>query len=196
MPTAPGYANVGIQITHNASPRPAWITFGVHPSDPSPTSVCAKVSASLSTAGGMQSSLDNEAQYTEIRCAVGQDGGEDLVASLNPAKTGSNSLTSVHVGSAVLVHKRTTRGGRRGRGRLYMPWFMNESSVDEAGIISAGTLVVLQGIFDNWLAALITQGVPMVVLHDPGQTAPGPPNEVTNLVVDRVVGTQRRRLGR
>jgi hypothetical protein len=36
----------------------------------------------------------------------------------------------------------------------------------------------------------------MYLLHAPGKTTPGAPNEVTSLVVSNVIGTQRRRLSR
>jgi hypothetical protein len=36
----------------------------------------------------------------------------------------------------------------------------------------------------------------MQLLHSPGLSTPGVPNEVTGLTVQSLIGTQRRRLGR
>jgi len=47
-----------------------------------------------------------------------------------------------------------------------------------------------------WRLALSSAAVPLVLLHAPGQTALPPPDPVTGLTVDRIVATQRRRLGR
>ena len=54
----------------------------------------------------------------------------------------------------------------------------------------------LQTLANSFLAALTSGGVPMVILHNPGKTVPGAPNTVTSLSVDRLIATQRRRLGR
>lgn len=196
MPTAPGYAQIAIQMTHANNPRPAYITFGVQPTSTDPQVICGQVQTALVGSGGFQSSMDSEVQFTEIRCSLGTDGSEDLVGAIASTLAGLNALTSPPSNCAVLVHKRTARGGRRGRGRMYIPWFVNESSIDEAGLITSSTVTILQSIMNDFLAKLTAQNVPMVVLHDPGKTVQGAPNAVVALTPDKIIGTQRRRLGR
>jgi hypothetical protein len=96
----------------------------------------------------------------------------------------------------MLVHKGTARGGRRGRGRLFIPWCLNNSDIGEDGLIGTTSMSSRQSAMNVFLAKLATESVPMVLLHDQGLTAPGSPDAVTYLNVDKLISTQRRRLGR
>jgi hypothetical protein len=127
---------------------------------------------------------------------MGQDGGEALTGIDASTALGGAGGASVPANVAALIHKRTARGGRRGRGRMYLPWWIQESDVDERGAISSTTIGFMNTALATWLADLAADGCPMVVLHDPGRTPAGAPDVVTSLTVDPIVGTQRRRLGR
>jgi len=196
VPTAPGYADVSIELVHGSMSRPAFITFGVDPVDTDPVLVAASVISAIGGSGTLQGMLDTTLTIRSVRVSLGVDGAEDLKAvtaiSLPGLKTGS----MLPPNSALLLHKRTARGGRRGRGRMYLPWSIQVTETDEAGVIAAATVTAQQAKATAFLSALGSNTVPMVVLHEPGQTATGPPNPVTSLLVDARVGTQRRRLGR
>jgi hypothetical protein len=95
------------------------------------------------------------------------------------------------------VHKRTALGGRKGRGRLFIPWAVADSNVDEAGIIVPATVVTMQTAVTSFLNGIITEGMNMVLLHSPDKSGVTvPPTTVSSLVVDGMIATQRRRLGR
>jgi hypothetical protein len=101
-----------------------------------------------------------------------------------------------------LIHKRTSRGGRRGRGRMYIPWASPTSDIGETGVVTSTRVTAAQSAINAWRTAVIAAAGPIVLLHrpsTPGTThpsTPGPPDEVSSLVVDPLVATQRRRLGR
>ena len=119
-----------------------------------------------------------------------------------PNETGPvGEFTGVEVGGAggtfaspnlaYLVEKHTALGGRKGRGRMFLP------GVTEGGIGGSGDLdLTVLGDFTtnlaNWLDALGGVGVEPVVLHS-DETAPTP---ITAFVIDPKVATQRNRLRR
>jgi hypothetical protein len=102
--------------------------------------------------------------------------------------------------TCVLVQKRTLRGGRKGRGRMYWPvFFPNEASVDHSGTIVGTAVTAWQTAMTNWLSGCDSNGCPLVLLHstqengDPPTEAPDP---ITSLSVQARVATQRGRLRR
>lgn len=196
MATPPGFGDISVEMTYTAFPRSSFITFGVDPTDTDPIIVGTKVAESMALVGSVLDLIDNAVTVAAIHVALGTDGGEDLHAVVPRTDSGRSAAVNSPNNCAVLVHKRTARGGRRGRGRLYLPWSVQEAAVDENGVILSSNVTTMQGKCNTWLTDMGTRGVPMVVLHSEGLTAEGPPNSVTSLVVDGIVGTQRRRLGR
>lgn len=196
MPTAPGFGNVSIELALLGFPRKAYITFGIRPTMTNPNTMASAVKGSLVGATSFLGKLSSSVTVTGVKVSYGTDGGEDLVGFDvgNVAGTAAGGTVTPNV--ALLVHKRTLRGGRRGRGRLFIPWILLETNVDNAGTVDTTTLTATQTAMDNWRAALATADVPMYLLHDPGKTVSGPPDQVLNLEVDRTVATQKRRLGR
>jgi hypothetical protein len=202
MATPPGYADVSVEMTHVGNPRPSFLTFGINPTLTDAAAIAADIATTLGAAAGPKTILDSEASFTAVRVSVGTDGTEDIVYESAISIVGTAPLTALPSNCAVLVHKRTARGGRRGRGRLFLPWCISEAAVDEAGIIAGATVTTLNVAMSAWHGDLSTRGSPMVLLHQPSSagtvhpTTPGPPDVVTGLVVDNLIATQRRRLGR
>jgi hypothetical protein len=196
MPTPAGFADISVQITLAGLTRPAFITFGVDPTSTTPSVIATAVNSAITSAGSLASRFDSQVTLPQIRVSYGTDGGEDLIHIGTFSTSGSRTATCLPANCALLVHKITQRGGRRGRGRMFLPWYVDEPQVDEAGIIAAAELNAAQSALNAFLIALGAQNVPMYLLHGPGDTTPGPPNEVTQLVADKLISTQRRRLGR
>jgi hypothetical protein len=196
MAVTPGFADVSLQVSSTIMSRPSFVTFGVDPSSSTPDSIAQSVYTAATSAGSLISKVDSGCTIGPTTIRLGQDGGEALVGYWSLRANGAISLTSPPPNVAVLIHKRTARGGRRGRGRLFMPWFVDETTIDEAGIIAPATVTSLATCVEVFRTALATNGVPMVVLHEPGKTTAGAPDVVTSLTVDPLVATQRRRLGR
>jgi hypothetical protein len=202
MPTTPGFASVAVEHQQLGVTRPAYVTFGVDTSLTDPLAVAALIDGAANISGSYYALFDSSVTATSIRVSLGTDGSEDLIGELAINRAGVTTKSSLPPNCALLVHKVTTRGGRRGRGRMFLPWTISENNCDEGGLIDSSTLTDLSGKTNMFLTQLNSAGVPMVVLHQASKpntahpTAPGPPNPVTSLVVDKLVSTQRRRLGR
>ncbi len=94
---------------------------------------------------------------------------------------------------SVLVKKLTDRGGRRGRGRMYIPG-PQEPWVNGAGQISTDGLEAYNGaltVFVDALAEISGIGEP-VLLHT--LETDGLPNAITSWVLESMAATQRRRM--
>jgi hypothetical protein len=196
MPTAPGFAEISMRFGRGDLSRPAYITFGIDPTATDPSAIASSVALAFNTAGSLKDMIDGNVTMTGVRVSLGTDGTEDLVYQSTTTIGCTRSMSSVPPNVALLVHKNTGRGGRRGRGRMFIPWALAGSDAQENGQVNNLLMSTFQGQCNTFLTQLGVQGVPMVVLHGPGLTAPGAPNTVLTLTVDPLVSTQRRRLGR
>jgi hypothetical protein len=113
--------------------------------------------------------------------------GENLTVT-----AGTVSDTSAPpIGGAVLVRKVTGLGGRRNRGRMYVPpFFLNESNVDYLGNIDGATLSVVQNWFNAWYNAMVAATYVPQILHSDGAVG----TNVTSFSVQQKLGTQRLRM--
>ena len=126
--------------------------------------------------------------------------GPAAEANANSAGTGIYTVGASAV--AVVVRKNTPIGGKRSHGRSYWP-FAGESAVDPGGLLVTSYTTALQTAMNAFYAQLANDHLGLYLLHrtrepgtlrpdDPGAPAPAP-HLVTNLNVQGVVGTQRRR---
>jgi hypothetical protein len=193
----PGYALVSLPLKHSALSRAAIVTWGIQLNDvPDFADANDQLTAYNDNFG---SNTDDSVTMGPVTLRVGQDGGEALtVVGSATVDGGSAGSTKIAANSALLIHKHTARGGRRGRGRMYLPWVLAESSVTDTGVIDSTDRTAFQTHANDFLADVVAAGVvdAMVVLHTSGESTPGLPNVVTSLTVDGVIGTQRPRLGR
>lgn len=202
MPLIPlGFADISLQFQSSATPRPAFVTFGVATAETDPMVLGLAVQTATIAASSFMSKMDNGVTLTAVHVSLGTTNPDEPLHAVFPSTTaGSIVLGSPPPNVAVLMHKRTARGGRRGRGRLFVPWYCQATDISEAGIIAATPLAGIQTAMTTWLGLLAPNQ--MVILHSvsaPGvdePTTPGTPNIVTSLTADRLVATQRRRLGR
>lgn len=201
MTTSPGYAAVSVEMHHTLMSRSAYITFGANPSGTDVSVMVANVGIALQATGSLRSIVDNGVTFRNITVRYGIDGADDQLGTGVYSFAGSNAQTSLPPNCAVLVYKRTARGSRRGRGRMYLPWVLTTSDVTEDGQIAATKITSMQTAVEVFRAALATNDMPMVVLHRPSlpstqnPTSMGAPDPVTLLEVDSMIATQRRRLG-
>lgn len=196
MPTPPGYADCSYEFRQTGLTRPAYVTFGVDPTDTDPQLIAGSLQAAWLATGSMKSIMDSSVTMTAVRVSLGTDGTADLVYVLATNQAGGMASLTVPPNVAVLIHKSTNRGGRRGRGRMYLPWSVQSTQVDEGGQIVASQVTIITTAITTWRTQLTTLGSPLVLLHGPGKTAMPAPDPVTSASCDRLVATQRRRLGR
>jgi hypothetical protein len=199
MATPPGFAAVSLKFVLSGFARPAYCTFGVGGTIADEDELAQRmVQAWITGTPAPNSRLEGTVTMSEATVRVGQDGGEDTVGIATNATGGGTSGATAYVppNCAVLVHKRSARGGRRGRGRLFIPWYVPEGAVDERGTITGSDLTATQSAMNSLLGNLSTLLNPMVILHQPGSSDAGVPTPVTALTVDPLISTQRRRLDR
>lgn len=197
MPTAVGFAQCNYQLMQTGLTRPAYITFGVDPSGGDAQTVADSVHGAFGASGSLKTLFDNSVTMTGVRVALGTDGTGDLVYVKSTSDAGGGgALTTLPPNCAVLMHKTTGIGGRRGRGRMYLPWTVGEGSVDEAGVITGSIITSHNAACLAWRLALTAAGVPLVLMHAEGKTAKPEPTAVTSMSCDARIATQRRRIGR
>lgn len=128
---------------------------------------------------------------TTVRIGTSEPSAPIVLESDALAVAGYSS-SSAPANVSVLVRKVTALGGRRNRGRMYLPT-PSSTAVNESGQLVTATLAAYQTSINNWKAAVlaITGVEAMVILHN----APGfDPQDITSLTVQQLVATQRRRL--
>lgn len=142
--------------------------------------------------------MSGQLNFADLAVKLGPDDeGPSAVSGMGSVGGFAGVVTSPQV--SYLVRKLSQRGGRRGRGRMYFPG-VAEATVGEDGLVTSVRRDALQVAFNTFLADLAAITLPMYLLHDPSgpdvanPTGPGAPDEVTSLVVDNLVATQRRRL--
>ncbi len=193
-----GFGQVIHSLTLSGDPEPMAVTFGVE-------SAGADAANASTIAQGLHNAFFDAFDallptvysllQTEVRFNVG--GSADLVVGIHvEPKTFLNSTPPVPQNSAYILQKRTNLSGRRNRGRLYLPG-VGEVLVDAAGKMSATAITGVNGDAAGWLNAIkttVTGITNMVVLHSTGISGAPPPTIVQQLLLDPILGTQRRRL--
>lgn len=194
----PGFADVAIELRGAGDPEPWYVTFGVDSSAASGdvNSIGATVNGAWESMMGV---ISNECLTTGCKISVGQDGEAPVrgFSSLDAAGYGDSVGAKLPQNCAALIHKDTSIGGRRARGRFYVPACLDEGAVSSVGLISATQVNAIQGAVDAFLVALQTNAIPcpMVVLHNSEGISPIiDPTPVEALRLDAVIATQRRRL--
>lgn len=191
----PGYAEVTLPIRHSLVNRGAAVVFGVHAlgSAFTPDEQAQLVFDAFTETLGLR--LDANTTMGPLRLAIGQDGGDPVLGFSGATVPGGRTMNSTSPAVAALLRKRTALGGRRGRGRMYLPWACAEADVTEGGVIGGTTLSGLQDAAPQFLEDLeaVGLGMPMVLLHSTGSTPVPIPTNVTSLQVETIVATQRRR---
>jgi hypothetical protein len=193
-----GFAHVVHSLTLEGDPEPMAVTYGVElqpdvPADPNLTaqSLHDVFGAAWASTLGNPYTL----RATEIRFPT--DAGGPMGIGVHVANIPmTNAGSFLPQNCAFLLHKRSGLGGRRNRGRMYLPG-VNEALVDNKGLMSSTATNGVNAAAAAMLANMTNGGgvVRMVILHTqtlgPGGTVPTP---VTTLLLDPVLGTQRRRL--
>lgn len=199
----PFYMQVNLLLRHVSATHQGEIVYGINATD-------AGASASEIADFCAQTYIDTLGTQTDIGVAIGP--AVVLVGSASPpylsvegSVNGGGSVDAETTPSSVaaLMKKRSLAvAGRGGRGRNFLPWILRDSSVDDVGNIGAVPLGTIQGVCDDWLEAHAAGGggvgpVPVVILHSVGgSTAADVPAPVDSVLVDNLIATQRRRLGR
>lgn len=198
------------QITHEFTgtqlPNGAAVVYGI--ANPLSINVDAVASLALTAFSLIMPQLSAGITLVNTRAKLGPDETGPSFEEGSSVAGGVASANGLTPNAAYLCTKGTAVGGRRGKGRMYIPG-CSETVVDPNGQLTGAFRITLQGLVDDFMASLLTNDIPMALLHGPatewtlvdGQPrrvpVAGPipdPDPVLSLTVAASVGTQRRRL--
>lgn len=171
--------------------REAVFALGYELIDPTPVDLEAAFTA-FDTFGGAVG-WPADVSITSVRTETGTaDPSEPIVEEWigNGAGSGSNDLCPPN--TAFLIRKVTAAGGRKNRGRAFVPW-VQEALCEDSGILTSGTPAAITDAFTDLSAAVGTalEVVGPVLFHSNPVDAPTP---ITSYACQSLVATQRRRL--
>lgn len=120
----------------------------------------------------------------------------DMFVWDNTATEAGTNGAAVYASPAVslVVSKVTGLLGKAHRGRFYLPG-IQESNVDEAGIIDAGAVTAYQAIIDAFKTSVVGDGAigNLCLFHDESSPGDHSADVITSLLVRNVVGNMRPR---
>lgn len=195
----PGYSHVGIQLRHDLDPEPWYVTYGLDTTGLAGELEDLGIDQMEAFIGAWGGSMSTQAQITGIDITVGQDGAEPVRAFIAAHANLDGSATGEHLpqNCALLVRKNTGLGGRRNRGRCFLPGILAEGQVSAVGIIAGQDMGTYDSLAQEWLDGInggANSDATMVLLHSEGISDTPPPSVITSLTCDNVISTQRRRL--
>lgn len=194
----PGFAQVIMPVKHAGSAREAMFTYGIDVSDAAGDYDAAADTCVNLWINNFAGNFDSEVVLGPATLRVGQDVGDPLSVEGSVTGPGTRTAASAPSCNALLVKKQTSQGGRRGRGRMFLPWVISESAINEVGMIDSGVVTT----FASGLSSVRTghsgtgQALVMVLLHGTGTSPTVAPSVINELRPDPLIGVQRRRLGR
>lgn len=182
-----GYAQITFVYTGSAVPRGAANVIGVE--NPTGLSIANVAIAAGQFIEPFMANLPDEIQVSAIRVKLGptDSGPYSEFPVVIPGELTSGETVAPN--TAFLFSKQTDFGGRKNRGRFYLPG-VTEGSINGAGDLMSSWVTDLNTASGLALASLVSNDLPMVILH----ASVGAPTEVTSMPVSARVATQRRRL--
>lgn len=193
----PGFIQIWTRWGVTTQSRFSYVQCGAQITTPPYTQANADTAVQV-LAANVKNSLSSAASCSGGFVLVGNDGGSiRFDVSLGTPEVGARANTAMSPQVALLIKKNSGLGGRRNRGRMYLPW-PAEGDIDTNGRLLAPMLTVLQTTAAQ-LASLDGGGSSggnfsgLFILHDAG---PFPPTAITGFAASPVVATQRRRLDR
>lgn len=189
-----GEMQVSIKWACAGLTRPMYTTFGVDPDATAPAGILPKLDAihALLVSSTLMVNTQISSQYTYVSL-IGQEmtGSGILSAERTANLVGTATFSPPPPNCSWIVRKNTLFGGRKNRGRMFVPPArLGETTVDAAGVITPANVVAEQDDWTAFHAAMISGDYPMVLFHSDGS----PSTIVSSLSVENRVATQRRRL--
>jgi len=186
----PGYANLQLLFTSPGG-RNALTSHGCTAEALNPEML--NNVTNLWAASDYWENMDDSWVFNGARLVIGTSVPSEPITWEHASSTpGGNSGTSAPPNCAMLLRKHTERGGRKGRGRMYIPG-VTADSITDAGTLGGATSTFelqLQDVLTDMFGAL--NSADPVLLHQ--DEADGDPDVVTRWELDSMVATQRHRL--
>jgi hypothetical protein len=119
-------------------------------------------------------------------------GGLPVVAERLESIIGTGAGDGLVCNTGLLVRKDTAAGGRKNRGRMFVPPFnLAESAVDVGGTVTASVVAGQQTGWNEFYTAIVAAEVPPWLLHSDPADSPTP---ISSFSVQSKAATQRRRI--
>lgn len=196
MATLPvGYGRCTILFRPAGSVRDMMITFDYDPGTTDPAAHVVSLNSAFKAAArpGNPSAYSNQYQYRGMMVTEMDDTGP---IQANAAETilGSAAIQPAPANCAILIQKRTAAGGRRNRGRLFVPPIqIAEAAIDAAGNLDSTARNSVQGVWNSFFEDCAGLNLPWVLCHS---EPPFTPTPITSLNTQTLMATQRRRMRR
>lgn len=151
--------------------------------------------------GNLSTGVNNLQPYIRL----GDGSAQPLEAvGAGAAVVGASTADWVSASLAVLIKKTTGLGGKKNRGRTYVPFWPDSAHIVEPGLLDTAEQTALQAQATAFFNQLVTDSTPMVIAnkHYAVPALPARPYvdhvikgaPVTGFNVEQVLATQRRRL--
>lgn len=191
-----GYGQASIHWRCEGATSDSVCTFGFNPATLDPVTDAQAIYDALYSGSGdlypcNAAAMSTDWTFLGVSVTEMDDTGP-LIGEAFSSVVGTASVSPVPINSAVLIRKNTASGGRKNRGRMYIPPIRpTESNVDAMGNIESADVTAIQTRWDSFFTALNEVAeLPMVILHSAADT----PTVVTSLSVQSRLATQRRRM--
>lgn len=188
----PGYAEAWYRFTVTGDAEPMFFSMGLDLSAGVTASTAVANTILQAGAASLRSLISSATTWDDGYVIFGNDGGDIRVDGTSAAVAGTGGASPLPPNCALLVRKQTGLGGRRNRGRFFVPGIAN-TGVSNAGVIAPATLTNYQNAALTWYTAVkgLAEVEELCVLHD---SAPFTPTTIVTLEAQGRLATQRRRL--
>lgn len=189
----------------SGDPEEMISTIGVVGNDPGPRDILQVAEAVyIAWEGSFDAASLNQAwQFIGVDVTEGGETEDPQVGSYDRLQQGTGTWASLPHNCALLAKKKSAKGGRRNSGRMFIPaGYIGELEVGGNGVLSTvfmnGAQAKFTNFYDSLRDTLTAVGMPIadfkpVIFHS---SLPSEPTEITSLVVDSLIATQRRRMRR
>lgn len=193
MPPIPnGDGEIVWHFTLGTDPHDIVVTQGISDSLGALTANVASANLAFAAfADNVLPDLSDDLTLQRAVFSVGTAGDPDIAESSITPDQGGVNFASVPPQVAVLVRKNSGVGGRKNRGRLYLPG-CRADEVDSSGTVTPTTTAAIQAACTAMFADLEAGGMQPAILHGTGLT----PTDMVAYVVSNHTATQRRRQSR
>lgn len=188
-PVPEGFALIALDFDLVAGGRTATITIGCTDADAATVNANATAVRTAWIGSFVPAALSSLWQLTRVRYTATR-GGLPVDGVDGNVSQGTATFNPVSPAVAALLRKVTDSGGRKNRGRMYLPaGYLGELAVSPNGTIDSAVVSDSTGRFQSFIAALTDDDLGPVILHADSST----PTDVVDGFMESQVCTQRRR---
>lgn len=190
-----GFGLAALRFSLAGTSREKLTTFGYDPPTTDPTIHAQQITDHFTQANrpGIPTQIQENWSYLGVRVVEMTDTGP-VTGEAADLQDGIMTGGAMPPNASILIRKNTAAGGRRNRGRLFVPpIYPPETNVSPSGIIADPQLDNIQLWWSNFFGALVTAGLVPVILHS---QPPFTPTPITGYVAQDLIATQRRRMRR